>query len=347
LILGIGGSMLGVQTILDSLYVSKTKKVICLDNIDPFVIQEITENLNLQKTLILVQTKSGSTPETLAQFFYFESLYKSQGLIISDHFVFVTDPKVGHLRKIANENPDVVCFDIDPSVGGRFCVLTAMGLVISELLDLDLQKMLDGAAQILTEQKSDCFQLAFIQSELYKHGYDQNVLMPYSSRLATFSRWYVQLLSESIGKKINNQGQIVNTGITPICALGATDQHSQSQLFVEGPYNKLILLLQVNDHKANPIIGTNLPAEFGFLQNVGFEKLLQAELQGTQMSLDESKKPNLTIQIEQIDEYCMGQLFMFFELSVAYIGEILDINAFDQPGVERAKILAKQILSQK
>jgi glucose-6-phosphate isomerase len=344
-ILGIGGSMLGPQTILDALYFGTEIKVICLDNIDPFVIQKTTEKLNLPKTLFLVQTKSGGTPETIAQFLYFRDLVEQKGYKVEDRFIFVTDPIVGYLREIANANPAITCFDIPSNVGGRFSVLTSMGLLIMELLGLDTEAMLDGAKDVLENQKTTALEFANIQTQLYKQGLDQNVLMPYSSRLATFARWYIQLLSESIGKEFDLGGNKVNHGITPIPALGATDQHSQAQLFKEGPNNKLVILIKVEDHKSKPIISKHTPESLSYLENKTFEQLINAELEGTLRSLTESDKPNILITIPEVNEFYMGALFMFFELSTAYIGEMLNLNTFDQPGVERAKILAKEILS--
>lgn len=347
LVLGIGGSMLGVQTIVDSLYYEGDTEVICLDNIDPFVIQKTAENLDLDRTLFLVQTKSGGTPETLAQFFYFKELCESLELHIHEKFIFVTDPKDGFIRNFADIDSKITSFEIPSNVGGRFCVLTPMGLLISELLGLDSTQMLQGAGEILKNHKPLCMELAQIQVNLYSKGIDQNVLMPYSSRLATLSKWYIQLLSESIGKEFDSQGKKINIGITPIPAVGATDQHSQAQLFKEGPNNKLIMLIEVKDHQVYPIIGNDLPAKFKYLEKRTFNDLIDAELIGTKQSLTESHKPNLTLSIDRVNEYNLGALFMLFELSVAYIGELLNINAFDQPGVERAKILAQEILSSK
>jgi glucose-6-phosphate isomerase len=343
-ILGIGGSMLGVQTIVDAMYFEEKITIICLDNIDPFMMQKKTENLDLSQTIFLAQTKSGGTPETIAQYLHFEQKITEAKLKISDHFIFVTDPELGYLRKLANEDKDIIVFDIPANVGGRFSVLTPVGLLISELLEIDSQKLLDGAAYALENSKSESMKLAKIQVELNKIGVDQNVLMPYSSRLATVAKWYIQLLSESIGKEFNLAGEKVHTGITPIPALGATDQHAQMQLFKEGPNNKLLIFVTVRDHKVELPIANNIPSGFEYLKNKSFNQLLQAEFEGTQQSLSESKRPNLEIILPEVNEFNLGAMFMLLELSVAYIGELLEIDAFNQPGVERSKILAKELL---
>jgi glucose-6-phosphate isomerase len=344
-VLGIGGSMLGVQVLLDSLYTEDQIIVHCLDNIDPFVIENLAQNLDYSNTLFLVQTKSGGTPETIAQFLYFKEMIESFDIKIEDRFIFVTDPEVGYLRQLANENPAIVTLEIPANVGGRFSILTPVGLLILCLLDLDAQKTLDGAAYIYENQKQLCAELASTQYQLYQKGVDQNILMPYSSRLATLAKWYIQLLSESIGKEHDKVGNKVNVGITPVPALGATDQHSQAQLFKDGPYNKLIMTIQLRDYNANPIIVDKAPNGFEYLNGITFGQLMDAELEGTRQSLTESGKPNLNIKIDKVCEYTMGELFMMFELSIAYVGNMLSVNTFDQPGVERAKILAKEILS--
>lgn len=348
-VLGIGGSMLGVQTVLDALYSQNHSNgsitVHCVDNIDPFVIQNLTAKLDFGTTLFLVQTKSGGTPETIAQFLYFKEQAQSLGLLLENHFIFVTDPAKGYLRQLANANENIACIDIPDNVGGRFSVLTPMGLLVLCLLDLDAGAMLRGAKNALENQKELASQLANLQVQLYGQGVDQNVLMPYSSRLATLSKWYIQLLSESIGKEKSLDGQTVNHGITPIPALGATDQHSQAQLFKDGPFNKLVMTMQVQDYQALPVICDEATAGLEYLQGITFGDLMDAELQGTRQSLAESGKPNLNITIDKVCEYTVGELFMFLELSVCYIGNMLNVDTFDQPGVERAKILAKEILS--
>jgi glucose-6-phosphate isomerase len=345
-VLGIGGSMLGVQVILDSLYVDQKIVVHCLDNIDPFVIEDLAQNLDYTQTLFLVQTKSGGTPETVAQFLYFKEQVESFDLKLENHFIFVTDPEIGYLRKFASENTGIVTVSIPSNVGGRFSVLTPIGLLISCLLNLDAQSLLDGAKNILDNHKKECATLANTQYSFYNQGVDQNVLMPYSSRLATLAKWYIQLLSESTGKEFDLNGNKVNVGITPVPALGATDQHSQAQLFKDGPFNKLIMTVQVTDYQANPIIADKAPTGFEYLQGITFGQLMDAEIQGTRLSLTESGKPNLNINIDKVCEYTLGELLMMFELSVAYLGNMLNINTFDQPGVERAKILAREILSE-
>jgi glucose-6-phosphate isomerase len=373
-VIGIGGSMLGPQTIQQALDVMSTRwergvkfRVHFVDNSDPFVTQEVASQVNLEKTLFLVQTKSGSTPETLAQYFYFRQWVDNLYLPAKEHFVFVTDPEDGYLRQVAQEE-GIPSFPIPSNVGGRFSVLSSVGLLLAGLLNLDIEHLLAGAKAVVntyfygTESLEDgsyglklaegwwvdrsAYELASMQWSLYKQGVNMTVLMPYSNRLQTLAKWYTQLLSESIGKKYNLEKKVTHTGITPVPALGATDQHSQLQLFQEGPTDKLIMFVEVQNHQSQrylPEEYTNLE-KFNFLQNRSLEDLIQAELQGTRQSLTESEKPNVTLSIPRVDEYSLGGMFMFLELSVAFLGEFLNINTFDQPGVERSKILTKKIL---
>jgi glucose-6-phosphate isomerase len=347
IILGIGGSMLGPQVILQALDTPQARKnrgftqdlqVFCVDNSDPFLISEIAGQIEIAKTLVLVQTKSGGTPETLAQYLYFKEIAEKANLSLKNHFVFVTDPEVGYLRKLAT-SLDIPSFEVPPNVGGRFSVLSSIGLVLAGILGLDLHKMLAGANDV---NFVAAFNMSVCQYELSKKGKNITVLMPYSSRLKTLSNWYVQLLSESVGKEFNLENKKVNVGLTPVPALGATDQHSQLQLFKEGPDDKLIIFLSVKDYQAK----TTIPEDenFPYLANRSFEDLIKAEFLGTRQSILESEKANLTLEIDKVDEYSLAQLFMFLQLNVAYLGEMFGINTFDQPGVERSKVLTKEIL---
>ena len=346
-ILGIGGSMLGPICLLggfEKQTVGKNPKVHCLDNIDSDQISLVESQINLEKTLFLVQTKSGTTPETLAQYFYFRSLVEKNDLDVKEHFVFITDPEVGYLRQVAIRE-HITSFAIPANVGGRFSVLSPVGLVIGALYGLDIAKILIGAKNSLSEKAlKSSFDLACIQYLLSQKGKSINVLMPYSSRLRLLANWYTQLLSESIGKEYNLKGQIVNTGITPLPALGATDQHSQLQLFKEGVNDKLLIFINVLNKENSVLIGQNLPDAFDYLNGKTFDDLLQAEFKGTVQSLTESSRPNVTLEIEKLDETSLGEIFMFFQVSVAFLGELLEINTFDQHGVERSKILTREFL---
>ncbi len=353
-LLGIGGSSLGPKCLRDCFYnykIDKSKRFIILDNIDPDYLSSWSRDIDLEKTLFLVISKSGRTPETMSQYLFFKEKTVSANLDPKNHFVFITDPESGYLREVS-QREQITAFDIPSNVGGRFSVLSNVGLVIAEFMGIDTEKLLIGASEIADEFKDSqagtndkAFLLAATQYTLAKLGHNINVIMPYTSRLKTFGDWYVQLLSESIGKKIDRNGQVVNTGITPHPAIGVTDQHSQMQLFKEGPFDKLLIFLEVENFESNISIPQVDDEQNSYLSGVSFGKLLAAELAGSKQSLTESGKANCSLTIDGISEKNIGGLFMIFEIATAYLGEFYDIDAFNQPGVERSKTLTKEILS--
>lgn len=358
-VLGIGGSALGticLRQSLKHLYENERKtdapKLHVLDNIDPSLIAEIQDIIELESTLFIVVTKSGGTPETISQYFYFRKRIEDNGLSPADHFVFITDPEKGLLRKVANEE-GITSFEVPQNVGGRFSVLTPVGLLPAALIGININNLLEGAKEVkssfLNKDKDANlpFQLAAVQHSLGEEGKIINVIMPYSQRLIRFADWYKQLLGESIGKKLDNEGKVVNTGLTPVNALGATDQHSQSQLYNEGPNDKLFIFLRVEDFGVEIEI-PNLFKEdesLGYLNDLTFNKLIHTEMEGTLEALTKNERPNLTIEIDKVDEKALGELFLMFEAATAFLGEFYNINAFDQPGVELSKIITKELLS--
>lgn len=372
-VLGIGGSALGTICLQQSLkhlfeneiFDEEVPSLHVVDNIDPELILAINDLINYEKTLFIVVTKSGGTPETLAQYFYFRDKTDKAKLDVKKHFVFITDPKKGFLREVATKER-IPCFDVPENVGGRFSVLTAVGLLPAKLIGIDIKKLIKGAQKMreafLSEnfEQNLPFQIAAIQYLLSQKGKNINVLIPYSSRLIKFADWYRQLLAESIGKELNNKGEKVNVGITPINALGVTDQHSQSQLYMEGPNDKLLIFIKVNKQGDDlKIPSPTDPAalredlggldleEIAYLKNLTFNTLLHTEMQGTINALTKQDRPNITLEIGKVDEENLGALFMLFEGATAFLGEFFEINAFDQPGVELSKTLTKKLLLQK
>ncbi|MBD3270395.1 glucose-6-phosphate isomerase [Candidatus Peregrinibacteria bacterium] len=361
-VLGIGGSSLGticLQQSLKHLYQNELSeqvypKLHVIDNIDPDLINGIEELLNLEQTLFIVVTKSGGTPETLSQFLYFREKVKSSNLVIEDHFVFVTDPEKGLLRELSNENPNIKTFEVPSNVGGRFSVLTAVGLLPAKLIGINIRALIDGAREMRDKFLSENFeqnlpfQMAAIQYlSASKKGKSINVTYPYVQKLIKLSDWYRQLLAESIGKELDRGGDKVNVGITPVHALGATDQHSQNQLYMEGPNDKLFIFITVDKHQVELEIPfeEKFSEKLGYLKDVSFEKLLKTEMQGTIDSLVNYNKPSIKLEIEKVDEKNLGELLMFLETATAFLGEFYNIDAFNQPGVEMAKNLTKKYLT--
>lgn len=361
-VLGIGGSALGVTATLKALkhlYTNElatktTPKLYILDNITPEFIAETLEVVDLQQTLFIVTTKSGTTPETLAQYFYFRELLNAKigTEQAKKHFIFITDPSKGTLRQIAI-NDQIENFEIPSNIGGRFSVLTAVGLVPMALMGVDIRTMINGFKQAQTDfqtqnaANNQAFDLAYQQYQNYTEGKRNiNVLMPYNNKLFSFSDWYRQLLAESIGKAADLDGNEVHIGITPVNALGVTDQHSQVQLYTEGPDDKLFIILKTKENHPNEhqqIIKTT-DENFQFINNITFKKLLDTEMDATISALVKYKKPVTEIVIDKLTAESLGYLYMFFMLSVGVLGELLNINTYDQPGVELGKILTKENL---
>lgn len=330
---GIGGSALGaicLQQSLGHLYINKLH---VLDNVDPVMIKELEEVIDYSKTLFIVITKSGGTVETLSQYDYFSKKIKENGYELSDHMVVVTGPQSNPLRDEA-EKEDLEVFDVPENVGGRFSVLTVVGLLPAKLIGIDIEKLLKGAKEMRDNFLSPDsainlpFQLAKTQFNLNQKGITMNVLMPYSQKLVKFADWFRQLLAESIGKE--------GKGITPINALGVTDQHSQLQLYNDGPNDKLYIFLEIKNLGAEIAIDSPYKTTFG--------ELLQIEKNATTSSLTKNGRPNITISVESVSEEALGQLFLLFEGATAFLGELMGINAFDQPGVELSKNLTKKAL---
>lgn len=356
-LLGIGGSALGPLCLQQSLghLFGKVReggrRLHVIDNIDPALIRDLEEVIDLKNTLFLVVTKSGGTPETLAQYFYFKHRVESAGLSLEDHFVFVTDPEKGFLRSLASENPAIPTFPIPPNVGGRFSVLCAVGLLPAALLGFDVEALMSGARTmrdrcLIPTNDNPAFQLASTQRAMAQAGRPIHVFFPYSQRLIRFADWYRQLLAESIGKAKNDKGETVHTGLTPVTALGVTDQHSQSQLYNEGPDDKLFLFVEVENMEPRLEIPVDRSDDdVRFLKGVTFDRLMRTELEGTQNSLTQNGRPHVTVRVDAINETTLGELFMLFQMSVALLGELYEINAFDQPGVELSKIITKQLLT--
>lgn len=356
-ILGIGGSALGAMCLQQSLchlfshefFEKKSPHLYVLDNIDPTIIREIEDVLDYEKTLFLVITKSGSTPETLAQYFYFRARCDQKKLSANDHFVFITDPRKGFLREVG-QREGIPSFSIPENVGGRFSVLSSVGLLPAALLGFDTKALLKGAQEMRdiflnkNFEQNILFQFALAQFLLNKKGKTINVLFPYSQKLIRFADWYRQLLAESIGKKYNDKKQEVYTGLTPVTALGVTDQHSQSQLYNEGPNDKFFIFLNVQNFGSEIAIPAPKDSPFAYLHNISFQKLFQTGFEGTRASLTRNLRPNITLTIDEINASALGGLFLFFEGATAFLGELYGINTFDQPGVELSKQLTKELL---
>lgn len=360
LVLGIGGSALGAKALLNALKPPAWNEwsaaerngaptLTVLENVDPVTVEETLRRLDPRRTLVNVISKSGGTAETLAQYLIVRQwLEQAVGdATARGHLVFTTDPAKGALRAIARDEK-ITAFDVPPDVGGRFSVLTAVGLVPAVLLGIDIAGLLAGAGAAVSD--SDSSDLALNTAARYaalqwqaqaSRAANVHVLMPYSDRLKEFAEWYRQLWAESLGKKVDRAGREANRGPTPVGAVGATDQHSQVQLFIEGPYDKTITFVRVLDTTDQlPIPGRpGLAPELSYLAGKTLGALLDAELQATREALRSQGRMSATLEVDTVDAFHLGQLMMFFQLATGYAGVWYDVNPFDQPGVELGKVL--------
>jgi len=352
--IGIGGSALGPQMLIDALGSHMKNQIHFMDNTDAEYIYDILQEIKEpQQALFYVVSKSGGTAETVANFAIAKNFLLENGVQKSDlnnHFVFCTDKTSGHLREMAeNENYDTL--EVPSDLGGRFSVISPVGIFPALFAGINVDQIIKGAHSMRDDIKTQKFShdlfncaahIAYLNKEV-SPSVNQTVLMPYSSKLKNLSHWFVQLWGESLGKVQDQAG--INVGLTPIPAYGATDQHSQMQLFMQGPNDKVLMLLntekKTQDFKLDAQISMDPAKE---LANFSMNQLIQAQYDGTIKALSEMKRNVIQISIERNDEYHMGELIIFFESLTALMGEYLNINAFNQPGVELGKKFAYEYL---
>ncbi len=358
ILVGIGGSALGPQALHQALnhpyynLLSKqgrngSPRIFFTDNVDAGKLKGLLDIISWDKTAINVITKSGSTAETMSNFLILrKALIDAVGEEnYAKHIIATTDPKKGALRQIA-VSQGYAALDIPPGVGGRFSVFTPVGLLSAAVCGIDIRQLLAGAAYMdkLCQSGKLRDNPAYLNAALlYLADTAKNkricVMMPYSSSLQYSAFWFAQLWAESLGKKYSVSGDVVNVGQTPVGAVGATDQHSQLQLYIEGPFDKVITFIRVQDS------GYNIPIPLAFLQQEGISylgghdlgELLLAEQTATALALKSNKRPNCTISIPKLNAFTMGQLLYMLQVQTAFAGSLYGINAFDQPGVEQGK----------
>ena len=356
LVLGIGGSALGGIAVTEALLKpywnllsaeerNNLPRIFFLDNIDPDTMQGLLNMLDLKKTLVNVITKSGSTAEIMSQYMILKDLLEKElGDDYRKNIVVTTDKNVGVLKQLADQE-GYKTFIIPDDVGGRFSVFSAVGLVPFALVGIDIDELTNGIKDMdLALKNTDIHENIAAQNALIHYlmdtqkGKKLSVMMPYSSRLRYVADWYAQLWAESLGKEYDKNGNKVNVGPTPIKALGVTDQHSQIQLYNEGPNDKLITFIRVENFDTT----LEIPNIFeytgiGYLGGKTINDLLNAEADSTKVALSDYCRPTLTISIDKITPYSMGQLLYMLEVQTAIAGELYNIDTFNQPGVEQAK----------
>jgi len=359
-VLGIGGSALGnlaIQAALNpvtyNLLTDKKRpgpRLFVLDNVDPALVGDTLKFLGrrLKTTLVNVISKSGETAETASQFMIFrEALRKKLGPDFARHIVATTDTEKGTLHEIAKaDGYDMLAVPGD--VGGRFSVLSPVGLFSAAMCGIDIEALLAGAGAMKARieecgtdwQSNPACVLAAIKHLMFiRKNKPMHVMMPYSNRLYLMADWYRQLWAESLGKRFDRQGSEVFTGPTPIKALGTTDQHSQVQLYREGPNDKLTIFLDVTKHPGKarvPDVFEDVPG-LTYLRKTQLSKILSAEKKATEYAMAISERPTVTIQFNSITPQSVGEFIYLYEFVTSLAGELLNINAYDQPAVELGK----------
>ena len=354
-VLGIGGSALGpiaVFTALKHLHyndlpkrVRKGPKFYVLDNVDPEHMNALFDVIDVEKTIFNVITKSGATSETMSQYLIvMDLLTKKLGDKAKEHIIATTSEFKGNLIKLAQKE-GFETFFIPEGVGGRFSELSPVGLLPAAVVGIKISELLRGARDMdkkcktANVRRNPALALATLQYISMKHGKNVGVMMPYADSLKYIADWYAQLWAESLGKEVDNDGNLVNVGQTPVKALGVTDQHSQVQLYNEGPFDKVISFIEVGEFRSDVTIpdGCHDFPDVSFLCGHTLSELMNSELFATRYTLTQRQRANYTIHLDKVDEYHVGALLYLMQLQTAYAGAMFNVDAYNQPGVEGGK----------
>jgi glucose-6-phosphate isomerase len=355
-VLAIGGSALGGRALAEGLG-SATPRIVIADNVDPWSFGSLLDGLDLTRTTFNVVSKSGETAETMAQFLIVRDLLLRQlgAVDYAKRVIITTDGDAGALRQVVHDE-GFRDLPIPAGVGGRFAVLSAVGLFPAAVAGIRIDDVLAGAAWMDTRcQEVDVLKnpAHLLGTLLYladtHHQQHIVVMMPYSDRLRGFAAWFAQLWAESLGKAKTLEGTPARVGQTPLTAVGASDQHSLLQLFAEGPADKVVLMLAVDDH------GRELPVPaayadldgIGYLGGTGLGRLLNLEQRATELALMRQQRPVMTLRVPQINGFTLGQLFYLFEVAVVFAAGLYRVDPFSQPGIEMSKHLTYAQLGRK
>jgi len=373
-VVGIGGSGMGARAIAEALLGpfwnersdeerDHFPRLYFLENADPDTTRELLDRLDLRRTLFNVVSKSGGTAETLAQYLIIEERLRSElgeeG--VRGHLLFTTDPNAGALRELAGER-EVPALPVPPNVGGRFSVLSPVGLLPAAVVGVDLDRLLEGARSMrerclvpsLRENPAGILATLLHAADVDR-GQRVHVFMPYSDRLQGLALWFQQLWGESLGKRApadGSPGAEAGTrddggvGPTPVAALGAVDQHSLLQLLMDGPRDKVVTFVRVRSRDEPLPIPRSHPHR-PMLSRLGghsLAELLDTELRATAEALRRGGRPSLTLEMDRLDAHGMGELFMLWQVAAILAGALYGVNPLDQPGVELGKRLTLGLL---
>lgn len=354
-VLGIGGSALGPIAAFQALKhlhyndLPDRKrggpKFYVEDNVDPERMAALFDVIEPEKTMFNVITKSGSTSETMSQYLIIWNMLKEKfGADAKNHMIATTSQNSGNLIKIAKAE-GLKTFYIPDSVGGRFSELCPVGLLPAAVLGINIKNMLKGAAYMdkicskADYKKNPAMAFAILQYLAINQGKNISVMMPYADGLRYMADWYCQLWAESLGKAAKKDGSPAFTGQTPVKSLGVTDQHSQVQLYTEGPFDKVVTFLAVDEYRKEVVIpnGCEEFPNVNFLCGHTMNELISTEMKATEYALTKKQRLNNTIYLPELNEFTLGELMFMLELATAYIGEMFGIDTYNQPGVEEGK----------
>lgn len=360
-VLGIGGSGLGTSALrqallspfwneLDDEARDYFPRLYVVDNLDPGTFSALLDRIDIRRTLFDVVSKSGATSETMAQYLVVREALES-ALEGEDgarrHLLFTTDPEAGALRAVA-EREGIATLPIPPNVGGRFSVFSAVGLLPAALVGIDVEGILAGARAMDERCRTDELSrnpaglFATLQHRAHAEaGAGVHVMMAYADGLFGVADWFRQLWAESLGKRLDVRGAEVFAGPTPVKALGPADQHSQVQLYMEGPFDKTVTFLTVRDVAADvplPAAGEDL-GELAYLGGHTMGELVRAEQQATALALARAGRMNMTLELPRLDAHAIGEVLMLLQVATLYAGDLYGVNPLDQPGVELGKRL--------
>ncbi|WP_267640846.1 glucose-6-phosphate isomerase [Haloarchaeobius amylolyticus] len=333
---GIGGSALGAATVADAL--ESDVDAYFLDNVDPEHVSALLADLPLEKTTVNVVSRSGTTAETLANFLVVQDAMESAGVDWTDR-TFVTTGESGPLRTLSDRH-DLPSLPVPDGVPGRFSALSTVGLACAAIQGHDLDALVAGAADQQAKLSGSLFDspayaYGAISYALDVRGASVNAMMPYAESLETYAEWFAQLWAESLGKD--------GLGQTPARALGATDQHSQLQLYRAGPRDKMVTLVRPREYDDTTIPETEFD-DLAYLGGKGLGTLLDAEFEATEASLAAAGRPNVRVELDRVDERGVGSLLYGMEAACVMAGELYGVDTFVQPAVEWGKKAARGLL---
>jgi len=347
-VVGIGGSSLGARAIYEFLLTSNSyaKDLLFIETVDPLEINHSLKKVDLTDAQFVIISKSGNTIETISLFKYLNSLVE----VDSSNCTIISEA-TSNLTQFANDN-NIKSFDLAENIGGRFSVFSVVGLVPLAMVGVDIDNLLNGCKRVSNSffEQTDYYKPIIRKARFLvenKGRFNINAIFSYSSSLESFNKWYVQLWAESLGK-VNING--TRQALTPVALVGPVDQHSFLQLIMDGVRDKTVTFIKINDLKDSTIIPKGTSNKFDILdleyaEGLSFNELLNKQADATIQSVEAQQDiPCDVITIRTVDEYNIAKLMFSYQLLVSAIGQFLQINTYDQPGVEHGKIILEDVL---